>query len=219
MKISKESIIRVIILFVGLTVAHLGVSLFLLADLGTDPFNVLVQGVFRSIQSVFQIGWLTHGKVHRIICFIIILVLLLVDKSYVRIGTLICMFCGGPIIDFFTAMLSPLVAAGPSIYIRLIMNAVGCVILAMGMTVVIQSEAGTGPNDLVAVVLSDKTGVRFSLMRVIVDVVFTAVGWLLGGSVGVGTLICAFLVGPVAGFFMPKSKKIVQDIVGRFVKA
>ena len=81
----KETIIRVIILLIGLTIAHLGVTLFLLADLGADPFNVLVQGIFRSIANVT--GWesLTHGYTHIVICFLIILVLLLVDRSYIKI--------------------------------------------------------------------------------------------------------------------------------------
>ena len=45
----KEILIRIIILFIGLTIAHLGVTLFLLANLGADPFNVLVQGIFRTL--------------------------------------------------------------------------------------------------------------------------------------------------------------------------
>ena len=43
----KELLARLVILLLGLTVAHFGVTLFLLADLGADPFNVLVQGVFN----------------------------------------------------------------------------------------------------------------------------------------------------------------------------
>ena len=42
-------ILRVILMFVGLSIAHLGVTLFLQADLGSDPFNVLIQGLFRAI--------------------------------------------------------------------------------------------------------------------------------------------------------------------------
>ena len=47
-----EIVLRAVILCVGLIIAHLGVTLFLLADLGADPFNVLVQGVFRTISTV-----------------------------------------------------------------------------------------------------------------------------------------------------------------------
>ena len=67
----KEIFLRLMFLFCGLTIAHLGVTLFLLANLGADPFNVA-------------------------------------DRSYIRAGTIICMFCGGPIIDFFMWLLNGL---------------------------------------------------------------------------------------------------------------
>lgn len=211
----KEILLRVLILLVGLTIAHLGVTLFLLANLGADPFNVLVQGIFRSLQKITDFSLLTHGNVHICICFLIILVLLLTDRSYVKIGTLLCMICGGPIIDVFTVVLQPVFDAVPAFWFKLVMLAAGCVILAFGMTIVIRSDAGTGPNDLVAVVIADKLKKKFSVVRVIVDCAFVAVGFVLGGTVGIGTVICAFLVGPVAGFFLPKSEKIVNHFVSK----
>ena len=87
------------------------------------------------------------------------------------------------------------------------------------MTVVIRSEAGTGPNDLVAVVISEKSGIRFGITRVATDALFVLVGFLLGGKVGIGTVICAFLVGFVADFFMPLSNSLVQGILRRFGKS
>ena len=121
---------------------------------------------------------------------------------------------GGPIIDFFTMLIGPFITESVPVPIRLVILAAGCVILAYGMTIVIKSDAGTGPNDLVAIVLSDKLGKKFSIVRVITDVCFVAVGWILGGRFGVGTIICAVLVGPVAGIFLPINGKIVEKIVG-----
>lgn len=209
----KEWILRIIILLVGLTIAHLGVTLFLLSDLGSDPFNVLIQGIFRTLSSVTGASFLTHGRVHIVICLLIILVLLIVDRSYVKIGTLLCMAFGGPIIDFFSMILSPLIGEATPLPVRIAVLALGCVILAYGMTIVIRSDAGTGPNDLVAIVISDKTGRKFSIIRIIVDVCFVAVGFLLGGKVGLGTIICAFLVGPVAGFFLPMNGRLVDRVI------
>lgn len=211
----KELLIRVLILLGGLVIAHLGVTLFLLSDLGADPFNVFVQGLFRTAQKLGAPAWLTHGNVHIGVCFIIILALLAVDRSYVKIGTLLCMICGGPIIDFFSLLLTPVFAAVPALWFKLLMLAAGCVILAFGMTIVIKSDAGTGPNDLVAVVISDKTHARFSIIRVVVDLSFVLIGYLLGGMLGVGTVICAFLVGPVAGFFLPRNGRMVQSMVDK----
>lgn len=200
---------RVILLLIGLTIAHLGVTLFLLADLGSDPFNVLIQGLFRFLPWP---GFMTHGYVHMGISFLIILVLLVVDRSYIRIGTLLCMFLGGPIIDVFTILLGGLINAQSAMALRLVALVAGCVILAFGMTIVIQSKAGTGPNDLVAVVISDKTRWKFGVVRICVDVCFALAGFLLGGTVGLGTIVCAFLVGPAAQIFMPLSGKICAGV-------
>lgn len=209
----KEMIVRIIILFFGLTVAHFGVTLFLLADLGADPFNVLIQGLFRTIDQIVDWQWLTHGNTHIAVCFLIIIVLVFVDRSYIKIGTVLCMIFGGPIIDFFTAILGPLFADMDSLIIKLAVNGLGCIILAFGMTIVIKSDAGTGPNDLVSIVFADKLKKNFGIVRVITDVLFVLVGFLLGGSVGIGTLICAFLVGFVANIFLPINEKWIKKIL------
>lgn len=209
----KETLLRLLILLAGLTVAHLGVTLFLLADLGADPFNVLVQGIFRTARELIPWKGLTHGYTHIAMCFSIILVLLIIDRSYIKIGTLLCMVCGGPTIDFFTYLLDFLSLTERSLWVKLPILATGCVILAFGMTIVIKSDAGTGPNDLVALVISDKGPFKFSIVRVLVDACFVLVGFLLGGSFGIGTIVCACLVGPVAGFFLPRSEKLVNKML------
>lgn len=208
----NEICIRIIILFLGLTIAHFGVTLFLLANLGSDPFNVLIQGIFRTTSQIP--GWpLTHGSTHIIICFLIILVLLFVDRSYIRIGTILCMVFGGPIIDIFTAILAGPFAAVDSMAVKVLVNGLGCIILAFGMTIVIKSDAGTGPNDLVSIVAADKLKKNFGIIRIIFDVAFVLAGYLMGGAVGIGTLICAFLVGPVANVFLPVNGKWIDAVL------
>ena len=212
----KEWIIRSVILMVGLTIAHLGVTLFLLSDLGSDPFNVLVQGVFRKLSALPALSFLTHGTTHMAISLLIIFVLLIIARSYVKIGTLLCMVCGGPIIDIFTWLLKLVLPEDLSLFGRIVMLVLGCVILAYGMTIVIKSDAGTGPNDLVAVVISDKLHKKFGIVRLLVDAVFAAIGYVLGGTVGAGTIVCIALVGPVAGIFLPINEKLVKRVLGGF---
>lgn len=209
----KTTLIRVVILFVGLIIAHFGVSLFLLANLGSDPFNVMIQGLSRSIVNVVSSPLVSHGNTHMAVSILIIIVLLFVDRTYIKVGTLICMFCGGPIIDVFNMMLGSVITPDSAMSIRVTSNILGCIILALGMSIVIKSDAGTGPNDLVGVVISDKMKRKFSIIRMIVDACFLLCGWFLGGVVGIGTVICLFLVGPVAGFFLPKSEKVINKIV------
>lgn len=209
----KEMTARMVILFVGLCIAHLGITLFLLADLGSDPFNVLVQGTFRTLSRITDFTFLTHGYTHMGINLLIILILLFVDRNYIKIGTVFCMAFGGPIIDVFTALLGNYINAELPFVVRLVILAIGCVILAYGMTVVIKSDAGTGPNDLVAIAISEKGHFPFGITRTITDVSFVVLGFLLGGKFGIGTVICAVLVGMVAERFLPINEKIIKRLL------
>lgn len=211
----RELAVRVVLLLAGLCVAHLGVTLFLQSDLGSDPFNVFVQGLFRGIPWP-AFAAMTHGRTHLLVSLVILLVLLAVDRSYVGIGTVLCMALGGPIIDVYTRWLSPVIHGGLPLPLRLALLVAGCVILAFGMTIVIRSQAGTGPNDLVAVVLSDKLRKPFGPVRIGVDLTFALVGLALGGVVGLGTVICAFLVGPAAQLFFPISQRLCEAALAQF---
>ena len=94
----KDWVKALAVLLVGLTVAHLGVTMFLLSELGTDTFTVFIQGLAK------QFG-LTVGTVHVIVLCILMVVMALTTKGYIKPGTVVCAFCGGPIIDLFTWML------------------------------------------------------------------------------------------------------------------
>ncbi len=213
----KEWLVRSFILMIGLTIAHFGVTLFLLSDLGADPFNVLIQGIYRKLVNLTGSDLLTHGRTHVIISLLIIAALLVIDKRYIKIGTVLCMICGGPIIDAFTWLLHLVLPEDMHLVYRILMLVAGCVILAYGMTIVIKSDAGTGPNDLVALVLADKIHKKFGIIRLIVDAFFTLLGFVLGGVVGAGTLVCVALVGPVAGIFLPINERLINRLVKRKV--
>ena len=202
---SKELAVRALELLLGLAIAHLGVTLFLLSDLGSDPFNVLIQGLHSALPWPAFMD--THGRVHLLVSLLIMLVLLLAAKGFVKIGTVICMALGGPIIDLWEILLGPMLGVLP-LGGRIALLVVGCIILAFGMTIVISSDLGAGPNDLVAVSISELSRKPFGVVRVCVDVAFALVGWLLGGVLGVGTVVCAFLVGPVAQFCFPISRRL-----------
>ena len=211
----RETAVRCALLLAGLCIAHLGVTVFIQTGLGSDPFNVLIQGLFRSIPWPDWAG-MTHGRVHLLASLLILLVLIMVQRDCVGIGTVLCMALGGPIIDLFTLLLAPVIHGGLPLLARLPLLVVGCVILAFGMTIVISSKAGTGPNDLVAVVVSAKLKKPFGIVRVLVDLGFTLIGFLLGGVVGLGTVVCAFVVGPAAQIFFPASRNICSFFMEKF---
>lgn len=198
-----------IILFLGLTIAHLGVSLFLISSLGSDAFTVMIQG----IANVFG---LSIGTVHVIALIILMIVMALTTKGYVKPGTIVCAFCGGWIIDVFLILFGDMVTVNSPMWIRIIVLILGCIILSFGMSVVISSNSGTGPNDLVAIILTDtinkKKAIQFQFVRIACDICFAVVGYVFGGVLGIGTIIAAFLIGPIVQRFLPISKAIIAKI-------
>lgn len=202
-----EWALRLVLMLAGLFVAHFGITLFILPALGSDPFTIFVQGW------AWQTG-LSVGRCHQIILSILMIVMLLTTRGYVLPGTVVCSFCGGPIIDLFTWLLGGHIAPDSSMPLRFASMMAGCVVLAAGMSLVIKSDAGTGANDLVAVILTDKLKrFQFRWVRVGCDVFFAATGFLLGGVLGIGSLAAALLVGPVAQFFFPIMERLVRTTV------
>lgn len=205
-----------LILLAGLTIAHLGVTLFVLSNMGQDSFTTFVQGISKIpliADLAARLGVEALGTCHVAICILLMVGMALTTRGYVKPGTVVCAFCGGWIIDLFRWMLGGVIQDSSPVWLRLTAMVLGCVILALGMSIVISSKSGTGPNDLIAIILTDKIRkVDFQWVRIACDVILVAVGWLLGGTVGVGTIVAAFLIGPVVQFFLPKSEKLLKKI-------
>lgn len=206
----KQWACGLLVLFMGLTIAHLGVTLFVMAELGTDTFTIFVQGLANTFQ-------LSIGTCHVGMCIILMVIMALTTKGYVKPGTVLCAFCGGWIIDFFLWIFGDAITAQSPMAIRVVSMLLGCVILSFGMSIVIKSNSGTGPNDLIAIILTDKLNLKwkaqFRWVRVACDVVLVVTGFLLGGVIGVGTVAAVFLTGPVVQFFLPVSEKLIRKYV------
>ena len=202
----KDWVIGLVVLFVGLTIAHLGISLFLLTALGSDPFTVLVQGISTAVG-------ISIGTCHVIALVLLMVVMLITTKGYIKPGSVVCAFCGGWIIDLFLWLFADLVNENSHMALRLAVLVVGCVVLSFGMSIVIKSNSGTGPNDLIAIILTDKIKkFPFARVRMTCDALFTLAGFLMGGVFGVGTLVAVFLIGPVVQFFLPRTEKLIAKL-------
>lgn len=206
----RQWVIGLAVLLAGLVVAHFGVSLFLLSNLGSDPFTVFVQG----ISSLTGLG---IGTCHVGMLILLLIIMLIFTRGYVKPGSFVCAFCGGWIIDFFLWIFSGKIGEESPLWLRILCMVAGCIILAFGMSIVIASRSGTGPNDLVAMILSDKVGTRIHLqfrwVRLLCDAVFAGLGWAMGGVIGAGTVVAVLLTGPVVQLFLPLSSRIANACI------
>lgn len=203
----REWILRLCFLTLGLIIAHLGVTLFLISDLGTDTFTVFASGISH-------VTGISVGLCHSGIQCVLIVLMILFTKGYIKTGSFICCILGGPIIDLFNFVLGRFVSASSPMPVRLVTMVLGCIILSIGMALVISSDAGTGPNDLVAVILTDKLEkFQFRTVRICCDLFFIITGFLLGGTVGIGTVAAAFLVGPIVQVFRPIHQRNIEKVL------
>jgi uncharacterized membrane protein YczE len=178
-------------LLIGIPVLGAGIALTLQARLGVSPYDVLHQGIAR------QTG-LSFGTV-VIVVGLVILLLWIPLRQRPGIGTVLNTLTVGLVID-----LTLLVLPEPdALAARIPMLAVGIVVTALGMGLYIGAGLGPGPRDGLMTGIAAK-GHRLWAVRTVLEVTALLAGWLLGGNVGVGTVLFAFSIGPLGHFFLAR---------------
>ncbi len=206
----KEWWVRQGLLLFSVFVAHFGVALFILSGLGSDCFTVFVQGVAGKVG-------LTIGTVHRICLVGIILGIALFARDFLRLGTIIASLYGGMIIDLHLGWLTPLITEESSLLLRATALLVGLLVLSIGTSIGIKSDAGIGPNVMVALILTDKLKrYEFRWVKMALDALYLVLGFVFGGIAGVGTILSVFVVGPVVQQFLPHSHRLTQWVLRTF---
>ena len=178
-------------LFLGLVLCGLGIASMVAADLGLGPWDVLHQGLSRL--SGIPIG--TTG----IIVGLVVLGLWFPLRERPGLGTVLNVIVIGVVID-----LTLLVLVTPAaLSVRWVMMLAGPVLFAVGSGFYIGAGLGPGPRDGVMTGLA-RRGVPVGLARAAIELTVLLAGWLLGGTVGAGTLAFALGIGPLVHVFLPR---------------
>lgn len=183
--------LRFIQLLTGLCVFGLGAALMVRANLGLDPWNVFHQGL--SGLTGLSLGLLS------ILSGVVVMLLWIPLRQKPGIGTIANILVIGLSLDLFLWML-PEFQGWP---LRLGALALGVVLTGIGSAAYIGVGMGTGPRDGLMVGLNQRLGWSIRISRMLVEVVVLAIGWLLGGVAGVGTVVFALAIGPLVQLFLP----------------
>ena len=185
----KQLKLRLVILGFGLVLVSFGVAVFSRAALGFDPFMIFASGVSQK--------WgLSLGITHILINLTLALIYVIIGKkNYINIGTILAMTVTGPLIDAFSRLNQLLLPGDIDFAVRLVLVLAACPLMGLGVHLYTGVRLGAGPNDLVAVILSDVTKKPFGIIRVLVDGSWTVAGVLLGGSIGIGTVVALLVIG------------------------
>ncbi len=175
----------------GLALFGVGISLILQAHLGAAPWDVFHQGVSE----------LTGISIGNVIVIVRVLLLLLWIPLRQRpgVGTLLNALMVGIVVD----VVLPLLPDTDRLVARALFLAAGIVAIAIGSGLYIGSGLGAGPRDGIMIGLRDR-GFSVRWGRTAIEIVVLAVGVILGGTVGVGTVAFTFSIGPMVHIVLPR---------------
>jgi len=182
---------RIAQLVIGLFLYGIGLALMIRAAIGVAPWDVLGQGV--ALQSGIPFGVVTN------IIGALVLVLWIPLRQKPGIGTVANVLMIGTSAQLGLAV----IPEQSELWVRVLMYAGGLALVAVATGLYIGARFGPGPRDGLMTGIHARSGVRLWVVRTVIEVAVLAIGWLLGGNVGIGTLAFALLIGPMVGVTIP----------------
>ncbi|EPD51240.1 YitT family protein [Paenisporosarcina sp. FSL H8-0542] len=187
---------------VGLVVLSLGIAMTIRGEiLGIAPWDVMHVGLFINFGLSIGIWSIVTG-------LLIVLATSLYSKRWPPIGTWLNMILIGVFIDMFLWLLP--IVDNPIAEIGLFIA--GVAIMGFGVGMYIAPNIGAGPRDSLMLILIEKTGWTVKRVRTLLELIVAVIGWLLGGPVGVGTVIIALTLGYIVHFTLPLSQKWIEKL-------
>ena len=174
---------RVLILIFGLTIFGLGDGLIIQSNLGNAPWSVLAQGL--SLRTGLSIGETT------LIIGALVLALWIPLRERPGFGTVLNIL----VISTFIEVGTKIFPKQDSLVSGLALTLLGIAMVGIGSALYITCGLGPGPRDGAMTGLHQRTGVRVARVRVALESVVSLAGWALGGTLGIGTLLFALLIG------------------------
>lgn len=180
--------LTLLVLAVGLWMFGAGEAFLVDSDLGVSPWTVLAQGVAEQVS--VGIGWATFGV------SLVVLLLWIPLRERPGLGTL----ANAVIIALALGLTVPLLPSPETLPWRASEVLAGIGLIGVGSGIYLTTGLGPGPRDGWMTGLHHRTGVPVTAVRLAIELVVLGAGWLLGGTVGVGTVAFALLIGPSVGY-------------------
>lgn len=200
--VSKYTI-RILLLVGGVMIMALGGSFLLLSNFGGDAILVFQQGVSKLLG--FSIDNIGYGILIINIAFAILMTIL--DKKMLNVGTVIVALLMGPLIQ--VVLTFNIFSEATNLTGQIIMNILGCLILSLGVSLYLHAKLGYAPFEGLLIIIQNRFKIRYSIVKMGSDVLLFLIGWSLGGLIGIGSLLTIIIVGPAVDFYLKLLSKLL----------
>lgn len=186
----------------GMMLLALGIALTIRGKLlGIAPWDVLHVGLFQNFGLTIGMWSIGSG-------LLIVIGTALYSKKWPLIGTWLNMILIGVFTDIWLWLLP--VVSNPIVQTTCFISGVG--VMGFGVGMYIASNIGAGPRDSLMLILIEKTGWTVKRVRTLLEIVVAIIGWLLGGPVGIGTIIIALTLGYIVHFTLNISRNWIAKL-------
>lgn len=188
----------------GNIIFALGITITIkVQHLGLHPWDVLSVGLYEKFG-------LSIGSWNIIVGILLVSVSLILDRTYVRVGTLFNVILIGSLIDLYLWL--DFLPNPTYTWLDSITIIIGIVIMGIGGGIYNGAGIGSGPRDGFMLSISDKTGISIGKVRIITETLVLVIGWLIGGPVFIFTFIFTFIQSPIFQYVYLKLVKYLEEI-------
>ena len=200
MVFNKRSVITLILatIFVGICIVDL-----VYASLGSDSLTVFEEGLASFLQVPLGTGAIIYNVTAVVLC-------LLFARKYIGWATIVNGLLVGTSVSIAEPLLLPFVTMSDSIAFRFLLFFLGLFFIGLGCALLIHGGAGMNTLDALCTAISDKTGLAYKYVRIIADALLMGTGFLMGGTVGVGSVIAIVCTGPLISWMAGLLKKYAK---------
>lgn len=198
---------KLLLAVVGIIFVGTGVAFNAAAALGNDAVGIIYDG----IRSTANLTPEQLGVASNMVNISLMVVVLLLNRHYINIGTFIYILPYGFVVDMGGRLYRSVVdTAMQTLPVQILGAAIGCSVLYLGVAMFITADIGLDPFTGMVMVINDKIKKQYSTTKIGFDIFCIALGTLLGGKLGVITVVTAFLAGPLIGWFASVMKRMMD---------
>lgn len=185
---------RLLGVVIGNILLGIGIGIFKYSNMGNDPFSAMVLSLYQSFHLPYAVFLIILN------CFIFVLEILF-GRKYIGVGTIVNWFLLGYVVQFSMEFLEGNFPVLESFIVRIIVVVIGVLIASLGLSLYQTANAGISPYDSLAIIVNERLHIPYFWSRIFFDSICALIAYFAGGLIGLGTLACAFGLGPVVTFF------------------
>jgi len=203
-KDKREQIARILLALAGILLVGVGISFNAAALLGNDPIGIVYDG----IRTAAGLSPKQLGMASNITNVLLLVVVFFTGRRYVNIGTLIYLVPYGLVVNL-GGKIYPLIFRTQTMFSQICGAAIGCMLLYTGVAMFIVADIGLDPFTGFVMVIQDAVKKEYRVVKIGFDVCCVILGFLLGGKLGIITIITALAAGPLIQLQVEMIKKII----------